>query len=116
MTDSNDIKCYPNANVDDYSSINGEITNFAIFVDSNDIEGLYFVTGAGAATEYRANHPIFSPNPAVALAGPLIGFRIEFGSSGITNDQPLKLEAIYNACSCPTASFFADAPPSDLSI
>lgn len=91
-----------------------------MFADSNDVEGLLFGTETGSSLSYRANYPLYVPNPPAALGGRPIGFRIEFGHTATdaftTPNQMMKVQVIYNACQCPVSMFLADAPPSDMTI
>ena len=59
------------------------MVNFAVYVDSNDIEGLHLILDNNNLVITKANFPRFSPDPPVALKGRPIGFSVEFGHTGI---------------------------------
>jgi hypothetical protein len=52
-------------------------------VDSNDIEGIHFITDADNTLIFKANYPVYFPNPPVSLLGRPIGFLIEFGHTAV---------------------------------
>lgn len=110
--------CFPNNG--SYSAVGEDILRWAIYVDSNDIEGLRFVTENDVELTYKANFPNYFPDPPAQLLGRPIGFRIELGHTGVdaatTPNQLMKLQIIYNECICPTAFFLEDSPPSDMAI
>ena len=74
--------CSP-ASLGDFKLINEEFLAFAVYVDSNDVEGLRFITDNGNAHVIKANYPVFTPNPERKLQGRPIGFKIEFGHTAI---------------------------------
>ena len=88
-------------------------------MDSNDIEGLLLLTKSNVNHVFKANYPIYYPNPPEVLGGPPIGFLIEFGHTAVdllnTPNQMMQLQTIYNACVCPSSYFLGNAPPPDLS-
>ena len=61
-----------------FLTISEEILYFAIYADSNDVEGIRFIPESGDrnAINIKANYPIFKPDPEYKLPGRPIGFRI----------------------------------------
>ena len=74
--------CFPTNGV--FSPVDDEYVNFAIYVDSNDVEGLLFISDRGQRLTYKANYNIYQPNPPAQLLGRPIGFRIEFGHTAVS--------------------------------
>ena len=79
-----------------FAVVEDDIVNFAIYVDSNDVEGLHFITsGGGDPLIYKANYPVYKPYPPAKLLGRPIGFRVEFGHTASDNlntpNQPMKV-------------------------
>jgi hypothetical protein len=81
-------------------SITQDITQFTAYIDDEDIEGLQFVLEDGTVLDYKANY-MFT-EPLLVLPGRPLGFKALFGenSSG-TDNMPLQVQVIYNACMCP---------------
>lgn len=101
-------------------SVDSDIINFAVYVDSNDVEGLLFDLADRTRGQYRANYPVFQPNPPVALNGRPIGFRIEFGHTAVdalnTPNQLMKVQFVYNECICPSSRFLGSNTARDLEV
>lgn len=55
---------------------------FAAYPDSNDVEGLLFITAAEETIRIKANYAISTPEPPMWLSGRALGFRVEFGHTG----------------------------------
>ena len=111
--------CFPSNGA--VAKIDDDVVNFAIYADSNDVEGLHFLTSAGGAPLiYRANYPLYRPNPPAKLTGRPIGFRIEFGHTAVdtlnTPNQLMKVQIIQNECLCSQSEFLGDQPPQDVNV
>ena len=74
--------CSP-ALLGDFDLVVEEILLYAVYVDSNDVKGLRFITENGNAHIIKANYPVWTPNPEKKLQGRPIGFKIEFGHTAI---------------------------------
>ena len=116
--DADADNCFP---VDgSFEEVTEDILNFAVYADSNDVEGILFRTDSGSDLIYKANYPIYRPFPPAALKGRPIGFRVEFGHTGVdlqnTPNQPMQLQVIFNYCLCSESEFLKNAPPADMKI
>ena len=75
-----------------------------IYADSNDIEGWIFEGYLGTQYTFRANGD--DPSDKFRMGGRPIGFYVNEGRGGTgTDDQPLQMQIVYNACNCPASSF-----------
>ena len=108
------INCVPSS-LGDFEDVTEEIRKYAVYVDTNDVEGLRFVTESGLIHVIKANFPIFTPDPERNLKGRPIGFKIELGHTAVdalnTPNQLMQVQLIYNSCMCPDSQYLANRAP-----
>ena len=61
--------CFPPESADTYYEIEDDIIKWALYVDSNDVEGFRLITAENEALVYKANWPQYQPNPEEQLPG-----------------------------------------------